>query len=48
MSHGNAKLLGNLAVVDALLGRKQDAVAQAKHAVEMLSISNDALDGPVS
>ena len=46
MSPGNAKLLSNLAVVDALLGRNQDAVAQAKHAVEMLPISKDALDGP--
>ena len=46
MSPGNAKLLSSLAVVDALLGRKEDAVAEAKRAIEMLPISKDALDGP--
>jgi tetratricopeptide (TPR) repeat protein len=35
MSPGNVKLQSNLAVVDALLGRKEDAVAKAKHAVGM-------------
>ena len=43
---GNAKLLSNLAVVDALLGKKESAIAEAKRAVEMLPISKDAIDGP--
>jgi tetratricopeptide (TPR) repeat protein len=42
----NACLLSNLAVVDALLGQKGAAVAEAKRAVEMLPISKDALEGP--
>src|SRR5260221_5450153 len=48
-SSGNAEiacLLSNLAVVDALLGQKEAAVAEAKRAVEMLPISKDAFDGP--
>jgi TolB-like protein/Flp pilus assembly protein TadD len=45
-SPGNAKLLSNLAVVDALLGKKESAIAEAKRAVEMLPISRDAIDGP--
>jgi hypothetical protein len=46
MSPENAKLLSNLAVVDALLGKKQDAVGEARHAVEMRAASKDALAGP--
>jgi TolB-like protein/Flp pilus assembly protein TadD len=45
-SPGNAKLLSNLAVVDALLGRKEDAIAEAERAVEALPVSKDAVDGP--
>ena len=45
-SPGNPSLLSNLAVVDALLGRKEDAISEAKRAVEMLPISKDAVDGP--
>ena len=45
-SPGNAKLLSNLAVVDALLGKKEDAIAEAKRAVEALPVSKDAVDGP--
>jgi len=33
-------------VIDALLGRKEDAISEAKRAVEMLPISKDAVDGP--
>ena len=33
-------------MVDALLGQKEAAVAEAKRAVEMLPISKDALEGP--
>jgi serine/threonine protein kinase/Flp pilus assembly protein TadD len=38
--------LSTLAVFDALLGKKEDAVVEAKRAVEMLAVSKDALDGP--
>jgi TolB-like protein/Flp pilus assembly protein TadD len=42
----NAKLLSNLAVVDALLGKKEDAVREAKQAAEMCPTFKDALAGP--
>ena len=42
----NAKLLSQLAVVDALLGKKELAIAEARRAVELLPISKDAVDGP--
>ncbi|HZC36980.1 MAG TPA: hypothetical protein VE242_15250, partial [Chthoniobacterales bacterium] len=42
----NAGLLSNLAVVDALFGRTEDAISEAKRAVEILPISKDAIDGP--
>ena len=42
----NAKLLSQLAVVDALLGKKELAIAEGKRAVELLPISRDAVDGP--
>jgi len=42
----NAKLLSNLAVVDALLGKKEDAIGEAKQAAEMSPNSRDALAGP--
>jgi serine/threonine protein kinase/tetratricopeptide (TPR) repeat protein len=42
----NACLLSDLAVVDALLGQKEAAVAEAKRAIEMLPISRDVFDGP--
>ena len=45
-SSTDASLLGNLAVVDALLGRKEDAISEAKRAVNLLPISQDAVDGP--
>ena len=38
--------ISNLAVVDALLGRKQEAIAEAKQAAEILPISTDAVEGP--
>ena len=44
---GNLPLLSALSLVDAALGRKQEAVLEATHAVEMLPISEDALDGPI-
>jgi TolB-like protein/predicted Zn-dependent protease len=42
----NAALLSSAAVVDALLGHKENAISEAKRAVEMLPISKDAIDGP--
>jgi serine/threonine protein kinase/TolB-like protein/Tfp pilus assembly protein PilF len=43
----NALLLSTLAIVDALLGgRNAQAIQEAEHAVEMLPISKDAMDGP--
>jgi serine/threonine protein kinase/tetratricopeptide (TPR) repeat protein len=42
----NAELLSDLAVVDALLARKQEAIAEAKQAAEIKPISNDAVEGP--
>jgi TolB-like protein/Flp pilus assembly protein TadD len=38
-------LLSNLAVVDALLGRKEDALSEGKRAAEMVPISKDAVHG---
>ena len=45
-SPANAHLLGTLAVVDALLGRKEDAIEEVQHAVEMCPISKEPFDGP--
>jgi serine/threonine protein kinase/Flp pilus assembly protein TadD len=45
-SPGNAQLLSQLAVVDALLGSKEAAIEEAKRAIEMLPTSKDAVDGP--
>jgi hypothetical protein len=41
-----APLLSNLAVVDALIGNKEDAISEAKRAANSLPISKDAIDGP--
>ena len=35
-----------MAVVDALLGKKDKAIAEAKRTIEMLPISQDAVGGP--
>jgi len=42
----DAGLLSELAVTDALLGRKDDALKEARMAVEMTPVAKDALDGP--
>jgi serine/threonine-protein kinase len=42
----NAKLLSNLSVIDALLGKKEDAISEAKQAAAMSPNSRDALAGP--
>jgi hypothetical protein len=39
-------LLSALAIVDALLAHKEDAIKEAQRAVEMLPISQDGMDGP--
>ena len=44
----SAGLLSNLALVDALLGKKQMAVDEAKRSVEMLIISQDAAGSPAT
>jgi serine/threonine protein kinase/tetratricopeptide (TPR) repeat protein len=44
----NALLLSELAVVDALLARKEHAIKEAKSAVERLPISEDAVEGPAA
>jgi serine/threonine protein kinase/Tfp pilus assembly protein PilF len=46
-SHGNPRLLSQLAVVDALLGKKDNAIAIAERTIEMLPISTDAVHGPL-
>jgi TolB-like protein/Flp pilus assembly protein TadD len=45
-SPGSADLLSQLAVVDALLAKKEKAIAEAKGATEMLPRTEDAVDGP--
>ena len=40
------KLLSALGIVDAALGRKDDAIREARRAVELRPISQDAMDGP--
>ena len=45
-SPGAADLLSKLSVVDAVLGKKQDAITEAKRAAEMLPIARDAVLGP--
>ena len=43
---GNAKLLSQLAVLDALLNNKEAAISEAKRALEMFPVSKDAVEGP--
>ena len=40
------QLLSILGLVDAALGRKEEAIQEARHAAEMLPISKDAEAGP--
>jgi serine/threonine protein kinase/Flp pilus assembly protein TadD len=42
----NPNLLSALGIVDAALGRKDDAIQEAKRASEFESISEDAINGP--
>jgi serine/threonine protein kinase/Tfp pilus assembly protein PilF len=45
-SPANALLLGDLSLVDALSNNKETAISEAKRAVEMIPIAEDAVDGP--
>ncbi len=40
------QLLAQLAIVDAMLGRKEEALQESRRAVELLPISRDAVEGP--
>lgn len=42
----DASLMSVLGLIDAALGHKQVAIQEARHAVEMLPISKDAVEGP--
>jgi len=44
---GDAQKLSFLALLDAALGRKQDALHESQEAVDKLPISRDAVDGPI-
>jgi hypothetical protein len=44
-SPGNAFLLGDLSLVDALLNDKEAAISEAKRATEMLPVAKDAIHG---
>jgi TolB-like protein/Flp pilus assembly protein TadD len=43
----DAKTTAMLGLIDAALGRKEDALREGRRAVELLPTSKDALDGPV-
>jgi serine/threonine protein kinase/tetratricopeptide (TPR) repeat protein len=43
---GDPRLLSVLGLIDAYLGRKQEALREGKRAVEMLPVSKDAVDAP--
>ena len=42
----DAALLSVLGIIDAALGRKEEAIQEAKHATELLPISKDTWEGP--
>ncbi|HZC35287.1 MAG TPA: tetratricopeptide repeat protein, partial [Chthoniobacterales bacterium] len=43
---GDALQLSALSIVDALAGRKEDAISEAQRAVEIMPMAKDAMDGP--
>jgi len=43
----DAELLSNLALTDAGLGRKEDALREGRQAIQLVPVSRDAVDGPV-
>jgi Flp pilus assembly protein TadD len=46
MDPDDVELLSLLGLIDALLGRKQEAIEEATRAVELRPISQDAVEGP--
>ena len=42
----DAALLSSLAVIDAALGRKEDALREGRRSIELMPIARDSLDGP--
>ena len=46
-SPNDAKILIMRGLIDALLGRAEDAIAEGERAVQLLPVSTDALDGPL-
>jgi TolB-like protein/predicted Zn-dependent protease/predicted Ser/Thr protein kinase len=42
----DAPLLSSLGVIDAALGRKEDALREGRRATELMPIAKDSLDGP--
>jgi serine/threonine protein kinase len=45
--HDIAKLLCGLALIDAGLGRKEEALSEGRRAVELIPLAKDSLDGPI-
>ena len=45
--HDIAKLLCGLALIDAGLGRKEEALREGRRAVELMPLAKDSLDGPI-
>jgi tetratricopeptide (TPR) repeat protein len=43
---GDAKLASALGIIDAALGRKDEAIQEAKHALELDPITKEAMDAP--
>ena len=43
----NAALLCGLALIDAGLGAKEEALREGRHAVELMPIAKDSLEGPI-
>jgi predicted Zn-dependent protease len=43
----DASLLSALGLIDAAMGRKEEAISEARRATHMLPVSEDARDGPV-
>jgi tetratricopeptide (TPR) repeat protein len=46
-SPDHAKASVMLGLIDAMLGRKEEAMREGRHAVELLPVAKDAYDGPV-
>jgi len=42
----DASLISSLGIIDAALGRKEEALREGRRAVELLPIARDTLDGP--